>query len=87
MTNLNQKIERLKEVYFHNCTIFYSEDGEYVNTIDFDNNMVYYVKYVEQSCGCCSYPEDCELELTHFIEYMTDEGFEDMIQHYIHYKK
>lgn len=87
MTNTQHRIERLRQVYFHNCREpFYTRNCEYINTIDFDNNTVYYVQYVQQSCGCCSYPEDFDTELTHILGFMEDDEFEEMIQHYITYK-
>ena len=50
MTNTQHRIERLKQVYFHNCREpFYTRDCEYINTIDFDNNTVYYVQYVQEN--------------------------------------
>lgn len=80
---ITQKIEKLKSVYpVYNPSVYFTDDCEYVTQIDFESNTVFYYVHVNASCGCCSTPEDREMDLYYFIKYMPDDDFEQMISHY-----
>ncbi len=74
-----RKIE-LKEYYDGSkFDIFQTGDCENVTGIDFQNEIVYYYEYVTDSCGCCSTTEDKETNLDSFLEFLSDDDYEELL--------
>lgn len=77
---IEEKKQELKK-YYDNDKFkgFYTDDCENVTQIDFDKETVFYYVYVTASCECCSYPEDRDTELNHFLQYLSDSDYEMLL--------
>jgi hypothetical protein len=74
---IEEKKQELKKHYDKdNFKGFYTDDCESVTQINFDEETVFYYVYVTASCECCSYPEERETDLSHFLQYISDSDFE-----------
>ena len=77
---LQEKKTKFKEHYKEKeFELFFTEEYETITSIDFENEIVYYYVNITASCGCCSYPEDRETDLDDFLEYLSDNHFEELI--------
>ena len=74
---IEDKKQEIKKYYDNNnFKVFFTDDCENITRIDFENGIVFYFRYVTASCGCCSEMEDCETDLNHFLEYLSDSDYE-----------
>ena len=60
---------------------FLTEFSETIYFICPETDRCQYYKTVTASCGCCGDIEEREEDLSYILEYMTDEDFNDFVEH------
>jgi hypothetical protein len=76
------RIEQLGEVLISGKTIdFFTEYGETIIYIDIESNIIEYFVSVTSACGCCGENEFREDSLSHFLEFMSDDDFSELLKH------
>jgi hypothetical protein len=74
---IQEKKEELKKHYGEGMKRnFFTDDCEHITQIDFDNEIVYYYVYVTAPCGCCSETDDRESDLDYFLQYLSDDDYQ-----------
>ena len=76
------KIEKLKQVLIPGKRIdFFTADSETIFSIDIESDTIEYFVSVTAACGCCGENEFREDTITHFLEFMSDDDFSDLLKH------
>jgi hypothetical protein len=75
------KSERFKSKFpeFVGVVDFFTSDCEQVNFIDVPNGTVEFTTMFTLSCGCCSDSIQDEASLSHIMDLMSDDEFEDLL--------
>lgn len=55
-------------------------DGDKFNYIDVETDIIYGVRYVTASCGCCSDMENIESDLSYEFSYMSEEDKQELVE-------
>ena len=77
---IQERKEEVKKHYDNSkFKTFFTDDCENVTQIDFEDETVYYYVYVTASCGCCSEIEYRETNLDRFIEYLSEDDYENLL--------
>ncbi len=63
---------------FKGVVDFYTTDGEQINFIDVDGDMVEFTVAVDLYCGCCYDYESREERLGYVMDYMLEGEFEEL---------
>ena len=63
---------------FKGVVDFYTTDGEQINFIDVDGDIVEFSVLVQLSCGCCHDYESREERLGYVMDYMLEGEFEEL---------
>jgi hypothetical protein len=80
------KLERLTDAFSHlpigekhKSLDMFTEDAETILFIDLDDDRIEFHVTVTASCGCCGETEFREDSLTHFLEFISDSDFEELL--------
>ena len=65
---------------FKGVVNFFTSDCEQVNFIDVPNDTVEFTTSFVLSCQCCSDSIQDEASLSHIMDLMTDDEFEDLLK-------
>jgi hypothetical protein len=75
----NSQIFKLQFPEFKGVVDFFTSDCEQVNFIDVETDTVEFTITCTASCGCCSDIEQREESLSHIMDGMTDDEFQELI--------
>ena len=75
----NSQIFKLQFPEFKGVVDFFTSDCEHVNFIDVETDTVEFTVTCTASCGCCPDTEQREESLSHIMDGMTDDEFQELI--------